>query len=719
MTHIVNESRRDFLKTSAVIGGGLALEFCVPGTLARAATGKGAELTAWVVIQPDDTVIIRVARSEMGQGSSTGLPMLVAEELECDWSRVRHDFPSTAEHVRRNRVYVTMATGGSRAIRDSNLYLRKAGATAREMLIGAASQRWGVPASECHAEKSVVTHQPSGRTLRYGELADAASRIAPPQDVKLKDPKDWRILGKPTPRFDIPDKVVGKAVYGIDVRLPGMLHAAIVHCPVFGGKARVLDTTAAEKMRGVKKVVDLGDAVAVVADNWWRANQALRALKIEWNDGGHGDVSSASILEFLRTGFTDPRAPVARNDGDVKSAFDSAAKVLEAEYYAPFLNHATMEPMNCTALVKDGHVTVWVPSQNTEASLATAAKSAGVPLENAEAYKTQLGGGFGRRGAFQDYVHQAVSIAKAMPGTPVKLLWSREEDMQHGHYRPVYVARHKAALDADGNLVAWQVRNCGQSILARVRPAAIKKGIDPQGVAGFANMPYAVPNLHVSYAMRNTHVPVGFWRSVAASNNPFFRECFVDELAHAAGKDPYEFRRAMMQHTRAKRDLAVLEAAAQAAEWGEPAPSGIHRGIAVQDSYGSYAAGVVEISVQGELLKIHRVVIATDPGHVANPDSAQAQIESCVTYALSAAVLGENTIKDGRVEQANFHDYDMLRIRHMPKVVGLLVPSGGFWGGMGEPPMGPVAPALCNAIFAATGRRIRTLPLKNHGFRLA
>jgi isoquinoline 1-oxidoreductase beta subunit len=719
MTHIVNESRRDFLKTSAVIGGGLALEFCIPGSLARAGTGKGSELTAWVVIQPDDTIIIRVARSEMGQGSSTGLPMLVAEELECDWSQVRHAFPSTAEHVRRNRVFVTMATGGSRAIRDSNVYLRKAGATAREMLIGAASQRWGVPASECHAEKSVVTHQPSGRTLRYGELADAASGIAPPADVKLKDPKDWRILGKPTPRFDIPDKVVGKAVYGIDVKLPGMLHAAIVQCPVFGGRARVLDTTAAEKMRGVRKVVDLGDAVAVVADNWWRASEALKALKIEWTDGGHGDVSSASILAFLRTGFTDPRAPVARNDGDVKSAFDTAAKVLEAEYYAPFLNHATMEPMNCTALVKDDRVTVWVPSQNTEASLATAAKAAGVPLENAEAYKTQLGGGFGRRGAFQDYVHQAVSIAKAMPGTPVKLLWSREEDMQHGHYRPVYVARHKAALDADGNLVAWQVRNCGQSILARVRPAAIKKGIDPQGVAGFANMPYAVPNLHVSYAMRNTHVPVGFWRSVAASNNPFFRECFLDELAHAAGKDPYEFRRAMMQHAKAKRDLAVLEAAAQAAEWGKPAPSGIHRGIAVQDSYGSYAAGVVEISLQGDLLRIHRVVIATDPGYVANPDSAQAQIESCVTYALTAAVLGENTIKDGRVEQANFHDYDMLRIRHMPKVVGLLVPSGGFWGGMGEPSMGPVAPALCNAIFAATGRRIRTLPLKNHGFRLA
>ena len=719
MTQIVNESRRDFLKASAAVSGGLALEFLIPGGLARAGAGKGSEITAWVLIQPDDTVVIRVARSEMGQGSSTGLPMLVAEELECDWSRVRHEFPSTAEHLRRNRVYVTMATGGSRAIRDSNLYLRKAGATAREMLIEAAAQRWGVPASECYAEMSVVIHRASGRKLRYGELAEAASRIEPPENVKLKDPKDWKILGKPTRRFDIPDKVVGKAVYGVDVKLPGMLYAAIVQSPVFGEKARVLETIDAEKMRGVKKVVDLGDAVAVVADNWWRASEATKALKIEWTEGDNAEVSSASILEFLRTGFTDPRAPVARKDGNVKSAFESSVKVLEAEYYAPFLNHATMEPMNCTALVKDGHVTVWVPSQNTEASLATAAKAAGVPLENAEAYKTQLGGGFGRRGAFQDYVHQAVSIAKEMPGTPVKLLWSREQDMQHGHYRPVYVARHKAALDAEGNLVAWQVRNCGQSILARVRPAAIKKGIDRQGVASFADMPYAVPNLHVSYAMRNTHVPVGFWRSVAASNNPFFRECFVDELAHAAGKDPYEFRRAMLQHAKAKRDLAVLEAAAEAAEWGKPLPTGIHRGIAVQDSYGSYAAGVVEISINDDILRIHRVVIAVDPGHVANPDAAEAQIESCVTYALTAAVLGEITIKNGRVEQSNFHDYEMLRIRHMPKVVGLLVPSGGFWGGMGEPPMAPVAPALCNAIFAATGRRIRTLPLKNHGFRLA
>jgi len=719
MTHLLNESRRDFLKTSAALGGGLALEFFIPGALARGKASKGSEVTAWVLIQPDDTIVIRVARSEMGQGSSTGLPMLVAEELECDWSRVRHEFPSTAEHLRRNRVYVTMATGGSRAIRDSNLYLRKAGATARQMLIGAAAQRWGVPASECFAENSVVVHRGSGRKLRYGELAEAASRITPPDDVELKDPKDWKILGKPTRRFDIPDKVVGKAIYGIDVRLPGMLYAAIVQSPVFGEKTRVLDTAGAEHVRGVKKVVDLGDAVAVVADNWWRASQALRALKIEWTSSDNADVSSATILDFLRTGFTDPRAPVARKDGDVKAAFESAAKVLEAEYYAPFLNHATMEPMNCTALVKDGRVTVWVPSQNTEASLATAAKAAGVPLENAEAYKTQLGGGFGRRGAFQDYVHQAVSIAKEMPGTPIKLLWSREEDMQHGHYRPVYVARHKAALDSEGRLVAWAVRNSGQSILARVRPAAIKKGIDRQGVACFADMPYAVPNLHVSYAMRNTHVPVGFWRSVAHSNNPFFRECFVDELAHAAGKDPYQFRRALLQDRKAAHDLRVLDAAATAAEWVKPLPSGLYRGIAVQDAYGSYAAGVVEISVKDDVLKIHRVVIAVDPGHVANPDAAEAQIESCVTYALTAAVLGEITIKNGHVEQANFHDYDMLRIRHMPQVVGLLVPSGGFWGGMGEPPMAPVAPALCNAIFAATGRRIRTLPLRNHGFRLA
>ncbi len=719
MENTLNRSRRDFLKQSAVVGGALALEFNLPAAaLAKAgAAQKGAELTAWIVVNPDNSIIIRVARSEMGQGSSTGLPMLVAEELECDWNKVKYEFASTAEHLRRNRVYVTMATGGSRAIRDSNLYLRKAGATAREMLVAAAAQKWNVPASECYAENSVITHRPSGKKTTFGAIAEAASKIEPPKDVALKDPKDWKLLGKPIKRFDIPDKVVGKAVFGVDVKVPGMVYASIAQSPVFGGKVKSVDSSAAEKMRGVIKVVQIEGAVAVIADNWWRANQAVEALKIEWDEGANGNVSSASIMEFLKGGLNDPKAAVARKNGDVETAFASAAKVLEAEYYTPYLNHATMEPMNCTALIKGDRVEVWVPTQNAEAALAAAAATAGVPLANVEVYKTQLGGGFGRRGAFQDFVRPAVAIAKQMPGKPVKLLWSREEDMQHCNYRPVAMIRQKAALDASGNLIGWHARIAAQSWVIRVRPEDIKNGIDASGVTCYADSPYAVPNFLVEYAMRNTHVPVGPWRSVSHSQNPLFRECFLDEIAGAAGKDPYQMRRELL--AKSPKYLGVLDACAKAAGWGNPLPSGVYRGIAAVDAYGSYTAGVIEVSVgANKKLDIKRVVVAVDPGYVANSDAAMAQIESNVTYGLTAALWGECTIKNGRVEQSNFHDYPMMRIKDMPKVEGVLAPSGGFWGGMGEPPLTPLAPALVNAIFAATGERIRSLPLKNHGYTI-
>jgi isoquinoline 1-oxidoreductase subunit beta len=722
MNAAFRSSRRNFLKISAAVGGGFALELTVPALAQVRAGGKtrasGPELTAWIVIHADDSVLIRIARSEMGQGSSTGLAMLVAEELGCDWNRVRTEFVSTGEQLRRKRVWGSMATGGSRSIRSSQEYLRQAGATARAMLVSAAAKRWGLPEAECLAEDGAVTHLPSGRRLRYGELAQGASKLEPPQNVQLKHPNVWRLAGKPTPRLDIPDKVVGKPLFGIDVQLPGMLYAAIAQCPVFRGRlGRVFD----EQLKGLPgliRVVQLEDAVAVVADNWWRASRMLKALPVEWDFGANAAASTESIRAFVAIGLEDAGAPVARREGDVEAALARSAKVVEAEYYAPFLNHAPLEPMNCTALVKGGRVEVWAPTQNAEGAHAAAAATAGVPLENVDVHLTHLGGGFGRRG-FQDYVKQAVAIAKSVEGRPVKLLWSREEDMQHDFYRPMTLMRFKAGLDAEGNLIAWRIRDASHSIMATVRPQEIREGVDRHALGGIIDLPYGVPNLQIEFAMRNSHVPVGFMRTVFHSQNPFMRECFLDELAHAAGRDPYEFRRAMLKDR--PKDLRVLDAAAKASGWGSPLPAGVHRGIALQDSHGSYAAAVFEVSVSdaGEL-DILRVVVAVDPGYVVNSDSAEAQVQSCVAYGLTSALWGEITLKDGRVEQSNFHDYRIMRIAEMPRrIEAVLVPSGGFWGGLGETPLAPLAPALCNAIFAATGKRVRSLPLKHHDLRRA
>jgi isoquinoline 1-oxidoreductase subunit beta len=719
MTTLFKNDRRDFLVKTAALTGGLVLGVRLPPS-AQAAQGtpQMPEITHWLVVQPDETVVVRVARSELGQGTFTGLPMLVAEELECDWNNVRAEYADVNEHVRRGRIWGSMSTGGSRGIRDSQEYVRQAGAAAREMLIAAAAQGWDVPAAECTAKKGVITHQPTKRTTTFGKVAAAASNLEVPKAPKLKDPKDWTLIGTSPPRFDIPAKTNGKQLYTADVRLPGMLHASIVQCPVFGGKLKSFDDSQAKGMRGVKKVVKGDDWVAVVADNWWRANRALQAVTVEWDVGENGNVSTESIMQFLRTGIEAKEAPAARKDGDFANAIAGAAKVIEAEYYAPYLNHATMEPQTATALVTDGKLEVWVGTQNGEATIAAAAESTGIPLEQTVVHKMHAGGGFGRRGPHQEYTKQAALIAQAMPGTPVCLQWSREEDIRQGRYRPVALVKLRAGLDAQGNWTAWHVRQADQSIIVTVRPADIKNGVDPINTRCFVDAPYAVPNFTNEYAMRNTHVPPGFWRAVAHTHNPFFRECFIDELAHAAGQDPYQFRRPLLK---GKKDLAVLDAVAKAADWGNPPPKGLYRGIAVVDSYGSYTAAVVELSVKdGSLLDVTRVIVAIDSGYVVHHDAVKAQVQGGVIWGLSSAMHEEITIDKGRVVQSNFSDYPVLRLAETPpKVECIIMPTGGFWGGVGEPPIGGVIPALGNAIFAATGKRVRSLPLRHHGFSYA
>ncbi len=706
---IRSPQRRFFLKASAAVGGGLALEFSFPLVASAARGGSATEVNAWVVIHPDDRVVVRIARSEMGQGSYTALAQLVAEELDCDWMKVSAEFASPNEHIRRNRIWGSMSTGGSQGVRGSQDYVRKAGAAAREMLVAAAAAQWKVPASECTVDKGVITHGPSKRRLRYGQVAAQAAKLDPPKDVKLRDPKDWKIAGKPLRRLDIPDKVLGKPVFGTDVMLPGLLHASIAQCPVFGGKVKSLDAAEAEGMRGVKKVVREEDFVAVIADSWWRANRALKRLKVEWDSGAHGQASDATIAAMFREGLADPNLVEAKKAGDVAGALATAAKVVEAEYASPYLNHATMEPQVCTAWVKpDGLVEVWTSTQNGEAALAEAARTAGVAPEKVEVHKMMLGGGFGRRG-YQDYVRLGVKVAMAMPGKPVKAMWSREEDMQHGKYRPASVVKMRGCIDAQGRAVAFEAKVACPSILASMGSRMNPGSADFTSVRTLNDMPYDIANQYVGYAMRNGHVPVGFWRAPGQQNG-VYRECFLDEMALAAGKDPLAFRLAMLPA--GNKNRLVLEAAAKAAGWGTPLPAGVGRGLAVVEGFGSYAAGVAEVAVAADgALKVLRYVIAIDSGHVVNPDTCAAQAESNAIYGLGA-LYEACTVKEGRIQESNFHDFPLPTIADMPKVELVLVPTGGFWGGHGEPGILPFQACVLNAVYAATGKRVRTLPLR-------
>ncbi len=711
-------SRRNFLKATLVLGGGLCLEFSFPLAAKTAAQAAPTEVSAWILIHPDDRVVVRIARSEMGQGTFTALAQLVAEELDCDWDRVSAEFASPNESLRRNRPWGPMLTGGSLGVRSSQDYVRRAGGAARAMLVAAAAARWQVDAAACSVERGVIRHAASKRSLRYGEVAAEAARLAPPSEVKLHEPKDWKIAGKSQHRFDIPDKVLGKPVFGVDAALPGMVHASIAQCPVFGGRLERVDSSAVDQLRGVKKVVRAGDFVAVIADSWWRADQALQKLKIEWDFGEYATASDASIMAMLREGLADDKLPQAKKSGDGASALASAARTLQAEYFSPYINHATMEPQTCTAWFKnDGTLELWTSTQDGEASLATAAKTAGLPPEKVEVHKMMLGGGFGRRGGSQDFVVQGVTIARALPGVPVKLMWSRAEDMQHGFYRPASLVRMTAGLDAEGRLIAMHSVIACPSILKVLMPEAMKTPIDFTAVRTLSDMPYNVPHQQVDYAQRNGHVPVGFWRA-PGQQNAYYRECFIDEVAHATGKDPLALRLELLAP--GDKNRAVLEAAAWAAAWSKPAAAGRHRGIAVSDGFGSYTAMVIEVSVsaKGEV-KVHRAILAIDSGHVVNPDTCRAQAEGNIAFMLGATFHQENTVKDGRIVESNFHQFHLLGLGEMPQVEVLLVPSGGFWGGHGEPGALCVAPALCNAIFAATGRRIRSLPLKHHELRPA
>lgn len=707
--------RRNFLVSGTAVAGGLSLGFSFPFASAQAAEVQ--ELNAWVVIHPDDKVVIRIARSEMGQGTLTGLAQLVAEELECNWSKVTTEYPTPGENVKRGRVWKNFSTGGSRGIRESNEYVRQGGAMAREMLIAAAAAEWKVPASECVAANSVVTHTPSSRRLGYGHLAAAAAKLEPPKEVKLKDPKNWKIAGKPIKRLDTLDKLTGAQIYGIDFTTPGMLTAAIKMCPVIGGKLKSFDAAKVEKMPGVKKVVAIdNNAVVVVADTYWNARNAVAAVPVEWDTGKLGDVQQADITAMLKEGLTATEAYVGNKAGDAKAAIDGAAKKVEATYSFPYQHHVTMEPMNATARYTPDKCEVWCGTQNGEAALAAAAEAAELPVAKCDVTKLMLGGGFGRRGR-ADYVRQAVLVAKQMPGTPVKLIWSREEDMTHCQYHPTTMCKLTGGLDKDGNLVGLHIRISGQSILASLLPQNLVNGMDPATFQGFAATGveaaygYNVPNLLIDHAMRNPHITAGFWRGVNVNQNAVYMECFMDELAEAAGQDPLAFRLKLLK----PKYAAVLKAVADKAGYGKPLPAGHFHGLAQIMGYGSFVAGVSEVSVSPDgAMKIHKITAATDTGYVVNPAQVERQIAGSFVYGLSAALYGEITVKDGAVEQTNFDSYNMLRMAQMPKVECALVPSGGFWGGVGEPTIAVAAPSVLNALYKATGKRVRDLPLMHH-----
>jgi isoquinoline 1-oxidoreductase subunit beta len=717
-------SRRTFLKASAAAGGGFLLSLTIPARLRGSATGAATVPSrftpnAFVRIDRDGTVTLTIHQVEMGQGTYTSLPMLIAEELEVDLGQVRLEHAPPDDALYGNALIGFQATGASTSVRSAWAPLRRAGATARTMLVAAAARTWQVDPTSCRAEKGAVIHVPTNRTLTYGELVDTAATLPVPAAVDLRGPAQFKLIGTSAKRLDAHAKVNGTAQYSIDVRLPGMRVATVATCPVFGGTLARVDDTQAKTIRGVSQVVRLDNAVAVVGTDMWAAKQGLGALTILWHDGPNAGLSTAQIVRELE-GASQTTGVVARKDGDVARAMASAPTKVEAVYQLPFLAHATMEPVNCTVHVRPDGCDVWVGTQVATRAQAVAAQVTGLPPDKIRVHNHLLGGGFGRR-LEVDFVAQAVAIAKQVDG-PVKVVWTREEDIQHDMYRPYYYDRLAAGLDAQGRPIAWSHRVTGASIVARWAPAVMKNGLDFDAVDGAADPPYALPNLLVEYVRQDPAGPgplwshgvgplaTSWWRGVGPTHNVFVVESFVDELAAAAKQDAFDYRRVLLG--KSPRARAVLELAAEKAGWGAPLPAGSGRGISVQHVFGSYVAQVAEVAVskEGEV-RVQRVVCAVDCGIIVNPDTVRAQMEGGILFGITGVLFGEITLENGRVEQSNFHNYRTLRINETPVVEVYLVQSTEAPGGIGEPGTSAAAPAVCNAIFAATGKRIRKLPV--------
>jgi len=711
MSTIYNASRRDFLKTSALAGGGLLIGFTLPGAARLAQAAGEFSPNAYIRISTDNQITVICGLSEMGQGVHTAIPMLVAEELDADWSKIKVQ-QAQADAAFNNPIFGMQATGGSTSVRGHWEPMRKAGAAARAMLVAAAAERWKASPADCRTEKGMVVHK-SGKKLSYGQLADAAAKQPVPAEAKLKSAKDFRILGKAAKRLDTPAKVNGSARFGLDVRLPGMLTAVMARPPVPGGKAVSVDESKARAVPGVTQVVQIPGGVAVLAQGYWAAKQGRDALQIKWDDGANAALSSEGVSKMLAEGAAKGGA-VGRNEGDAAAP---AAKKLEAVYEAPFLAHACMEPMNATVWVKPGEVEVWAGTQSQGPSQGILGQVAGVAPDKVKVNTMYLGGGFGRRFA-PDFTIDATLLSK-ISGKPVQLIYTREDDMKAYFYRPASVTRFVGGLDAGGKPVSFSACIASPSLMEASGFMKLPAdGVDEMAVEGIRDCPYDFPNLRVEYARREPGVQVWFWRSVGHSQNLFFIESFIDEMAAAAGKDPYEFRRGLLG--KQPRYKGVLELAAQKAGWGKPLTAGVHRGIAVAQSFGSYVAEVAEVSVGKDgKVKVHRVVSAVDCGMTVNPEIVKRQIESAIVYGLSAALYGRITFKDGKVEQSNFHDYPVLRMDEMPRVEVHIAASTEAPGGIGEPGLPPLAPALANAIFAATGKRLRKLPIDSGDLKQA
>jgi isoquinoline 1-oxidoreductase beta subunit len=707
--------RRDFLRISAAAGGGLLVAFrWAPAALAAGPAPEPARAdlapNAFVRIAPDGAVTVIVNKAEMGQGVCTSLCMLLAEELDADWSRVGFEF-APVDPVYAHPGYGIQMTGGSTSTLAMSEPMRRAGAAARAVLVEAAAQRWSVPAAECRTENGRVLHDGSGQGAGYGELVDAAAALAPPAEVALKDPSQFRLIGKPIPRLDTPSKVDGTALFAIDVALPGMLTAVVLHPPVFGGRARGIKSDAALAVPGVKQVVDVGSGVAVIATGFWPAKRGRDLLQVDWELGPHAKLDSEVLREEYRHLAATPGLS-ARRDGDPAAALKDAPKVVSAEYELPYLAHAPMEPLNCVVDLRPGSCELWVGTQFQTVDHASAAAAANLAPEQVKLHSTFLGGGFGRRAnPVSDYVVEAVKVARAA-GAPLKLVWTREDDLRGGYYRPMWHSRVSAALDGAGGISAWQHTIAGQSIIAGTpfEPFIVKDGIDGTSVEGAVDLPYAIPNVGVDLHTTQVGVPTLWWRSVGHTHTAFVVESFLDELAHASGADPLELRRKLLAAQ--PRHLGVLELAAKQAGWGTPAPAGRARGLAVHFSFESYVAMVAEASLDQGRPRVHRVTCAVDCGRTVNPNTVAAQLEGAVGFALTAVLYGAITLKEGRVQQSNFHDYRMLRIHEMPEVAVHIVPSEEPSSGVGEPGVPPLAPAVCNALFALTGKRIRRLPIQ-------